>query len=195
MKLIIGLGNPGREYTFTRHNVGFMVIEEVAMANSIKWKSSRRFKALKGEGKIGPERCYLAMPQTFMNLSGNSARSLVNWLKIDLKHVLIVVDDAALPFGEIRLRTKGSDAGHKGLRSIIDCLGTNEFARMRIGIMGQGQSKDLSEHVLSGFTKKEQKSLPDILKHSSLACECWVENGIDAAMNQYNVKLKAKNAK
>ncbi len=190
MKLIVGLGNPGREYTFTRHNVGFMVIEEVAMNNNIKWKSNKRFKVLKGEGKIKGERSYLAMPQTFMNLSGNSVRGVVNWLKINLKHVLVVIDDVSLPFGGIRLRSKGSSAGHKGLDSIISCLGTNEFARMRVGIMGEGASKDLSKYVLSGFTKKEQKSLPDILERSSLACECWVKEGIAKAMNKYNSKLK-----
>ena len=190
MKLIVGLGNPGREYTFTRHNVGFMVIEEVAMNNNIKWKSNKRFKVLEGEGKIKGERSYLAMPQTFMNLSGNSVRGVVNWLKINLKHVLVVIDDVSLPFGGIRLRSKGSSAGHKGLDSIISCLGTNEFARMRVGIMGEGASKDLSKYVLSGFTKKEQKSLPDILERSSLACECWVKEGIAKAMNKYNSKLK-----
>jgi len=167
-----------------------MVIEEVAMNNNIKWKSNKRFKVLKGEGKIKGERSYLAMPQTFMNLSGNSVRGVVNWLKINLKHVLVVIDDVSLPFGGIRLRSKGSSAGHKGLDSIISCLGTNEFARMRVGIMGEGASKDLSKYVLSGFTKKEQKSLPDILERSSLACECWVKEGIAKAMNKYNSKLK-----
>jgi len=195
MKLIIGLGNPGREYTFTRHNIGFMVMEELAMANSIKWRSNRRFKILKGEGKIERVPSYLAMPQTFMNLSGNSVRPLVNWLKIDLKNILVIIDDVALPFGQIRLRPKGSDAGHKGLRSIIDCLGTNEFARMRIGIMGKDTARDLTKYVLTGFTKKEQKVLPDILKRSSQACECWVKEGIAKAMNQYNARTKAQNVK
>lgn len=186
MKLIVGLGNPGKEYSITRHNIGFMVVEQLAKENGIKFKSSRRFKAITGEGLIEKENCYLAMPQTFMNLSGHSVRSIVNWLKIGLDDILLIVDDIALPFGTIRIRPKGSDAGHKGLRSVITCLGANEFSRMRVGIMGTGNMKDCSIYVLSGFTKREQKGLSDILKRSSLACECWAKEGVDATMNRYN---------
>ena len=155
MKLIIGLGNPGEEYSATRHNVGFMITEELAAESKIKFKRNKRFKALTAEGLIGGERCYVAMPQTFMNLSGHSVRSIVNWLKIDLDDILLIVDDIALPFGNIRIRPKGSGAGHKGVRSAIDCLGTNEFSRMRIGIMGRGTIRDCSKYVLSRFTKRD----------------------------------------
>ena len=186
MKLIIGLGNPGEEYSATRHNVGFMITEELAAESKIKFKRNKRFKALTAEGLIGGERCYVAMPQTFMNLSGHSVRSIVNWLKIDLDDILLIVDDIALPFGNIRIRPKGSGAGHKGVRSAIDCLGTNEFSRMRIGIMGRGTIRDCSKYVLSRFTKREAKLLPDILRRSSQACECWVMEGVGVAMNKYN---------
>jgi len=189
MKLIVGLGNPGTKYALTRHNTGFMVVKELATLNGIKFRSNRRFKVLKGEGEIGGVNCCLAMPQTFMNLSGHSVRSLVNWLKIDLKDVLIVVDEAALPFGQIRIKPKGADAGHKGLRSIIDCLGRSEFPRMRIGILARDDIKDFTKYVLSNFTKKEQTLLPGILKHSSHACECWVKEGIDETMNRFNSKV------
>jgi len=192
MKLIVGLGNPGREYSLTRHNIGFMVLEKLAGGNSARFRPNRRFKALTGEAVIEKQSCYLAMPQTFMNVSGNSVRSIVNWLKVGLNEILLVVDDIALPFGEIRIRPKGSDAGHKGVRSVIDCLGTNQFSRMRIGILNRNNIKDYSRYVLSGFTKREQKKLPDILRCSSQACECWVREGVEKAMNRYNRKIARK---
>ena len=190
MKLIVGLGNPGKQYNLTRHNLGFMVVEELARLNNIKFRINRRFKSFTGEGLIGGETCYLAKPQQFMNLSGHPVRLIVNWLKIDLSGILLIVDDIALPFGEVRIRPKGSDGGHKGLRSAIDCLGVGEFSRMRIGIMGRKIVKDYSGYVLNKFTKIEQKALPDILKRSSGACECWVRDGIVSAMNRFNSSKK-----
>ena len=186
MKLIVGLGNPGREYSFTRHNIGFMVIRGLAEEYKIKFKINRRFKAVTGEAFIEKENCYLAMPQTFMNLSGHAVRSIVNWLKVELDEILLVLDDIALPFGNIRIKPRGSDAGHKGLRSVIACLGTNEFSRMRIGILGRPKIKDYSRYVLSRFTKKEEKVLPDILGRSSEACGCWIKEGVDMTMNRFN---------
>ena len=186
MKLLVGLGNPGDKYDLSRHNAGFMVIKELAGRRRLKFKTSRRFNAFTAEGLVKGERCYFILPRTFMNLSGHSVRSVVNWLKIGLDDILLVADEIALPFGTIRIRPKGSDAGHKGLRSVITCLGTNEFSRMRIGIMGLRDVKDCSQYVLSRFTKQEQKALPDILKTSAQACECWVKEGVVAAMNRYN---------
>lgn len=186
MKLIVGLGNPGEKYIFTRHNIGFMALEELARRKKGKFRSHFRFKALTAEMIIGKEKCFIAMPQTFMNLSGHSVRLIANWLKIELGEILLIVDDTSLPFGKIRLRAKGSDAGHKGLRSIIECLGSSEFKRMRIGIMGRSDVKNRSKYVLGNFTKKEKEKLPDILKHVTSACECWVTEGIDLAMNKYN---------
>lgn len=186
MKLIIGLGNPGEKYTDTRHNLGFMVIEELAKRHKIGLRQRRRFKALAGEGVIEGDSCYLAMPQTYMNLSGHSARSLVKWLNIELKDMLLVMDDVALPLGDIRIRANGSDAGHKGLRSVIDCLASSEFARLRIGVMNPEGIGDLSAYVLDRLTKKESKLLPGILERAASACECWINEGIGAAMNRYN---------
>ncbi|MBU4343011.1 MAG: aminoacyl-tRNA hydrolase [Candidatus Omnitrophica bacterium] len=186
MKLIVGLGNPGKEYKLTRHNMGFMAVEQLAEEYSIKFRKNRRFKGMTGEGVAGKEKITLLMPQTFMNLSGHSVCSIVNWLKIEISNILLVVDDVALPFGTIRIRPKGSDAGHKGMRSVIDCLGTGDFPRMRIGIMGRPQIKDCSRYVLDRFTKKEQKALPKILNRSSHACECWLKESIGRAMNKFN---------
>ena len=186
MKLIAGLGNPGPEYELTRHNVGFMTIKELAELNNIKLKPNRRFKAITGEGLIDGKRCYLAMPQTFMNLSGHSVRSIINWLKLELSEIMLIVDDIALPFGSIRMRPKGSDAGHNGLGSVITCLGSDDFSRMRIGIMGRDHIKDCSRYVLARFTKREQKALPDILERSSRACMCWAKEDMNMAMNKFN---------
>ncbi|MCX5687837.1 MAG: aminoacyl-tRNA hydrolase [Candidatus Omnitrophica bacterium] len=177
MKLIVGLGNPGAEYALTRHNAGFLVLENFARANNIKFKINKRFNALVGEGVIGREKAFLAMPQTFMNLSGNSVRPILNWLKIETD---------ALPFGAIRIKPKGSSGGHNGLNSIIDSISTHEFSRMRLGILGRKNIKVLSNYVLDKFTKTEQKSLPDILDSASQACEYWIDQGVNAAMNKFN---------
>ena len=186
MKLIVGLGNPGNKYKLTRHNIGFLVLEEFARQNNIRFRSHRKFRAFIGEGVIGRENTYLAMPQTFMNLSGHSVRSIVNWLEIGLDNVLLIVDDIALGLGTLRVRQKGSDGGHKGLRSVIDSLGTNEFSRMRIGIMGRRAVRDCSRYVLDRFIKREQKLLPEVLDRSSQACECWIKEGVQITMNRYN---------
>ena len=186
MKLLVGLGNPGEEYSFTRHNVGFMVLDELTRRHSIKLKFNRQFNALRGEGLIGTEHCYLVKPQTFMNLSGYSVRLIFDWLHIGLDEILLVLDDIALPFGAIRIRPKGSDGGHKGLRSVISGLGTDNFARLRVGVRNRLSIKDSALYVLSSFTKSEKKVLPKILSEASDACECWIKEGIDVAMNRYN---------
>lgn len=192
MKLIIGLGNPGAEYSSTRHNIGFLVLEKFARANSIKFRINRRFNAFTGEGIIGRERVFLAMPQTFMNLSGNSARPILSWLKIEPGAMFVVMDDMALPFGAIRIRPKGSGGGHKGLNSIIDSISTQEFPRMRIGILGRKNIKDLSGYVLNNFTKAEREALPDILDNAIQACGLWIEKGVNTAMNKFNKNTGAR---
>jgi PTH1 family peptidyl-tRNA hydrolase len=190
MKLISGLGNPGKEYNRTRHNLGFMVLTELAKKHNIALKQRSRFKALSGEGLIEGNNCYIAMPQTYMNLSGHSLRLIVRWLKIEFNDILLVVDDISLPFGDIRLKPKGSAAGHKGLKSVIDCLAGNDFARLKIGIMGGEEIKNLSSYVLDNLTKQEEKALPEILKRAVSACECWVKEGIDVTMNRYNKSIR-----
>ena len=186
MKLIVGLGNPGEEYSLTRHNVGFMAVREIAALNDIKLKLNRRFKAITGEGVIKGENCYLAMPQTFMNLSGHSVRQIVKWLKLDLSELLVILDDIALALGTIRIKAKGSDAGHKGMRSLIGCLGVSDFSRLRVGILGRKNIGDCSRYVLNRFSRKEQKMLPEILNRASEASACWIKEGVERAMNKYN---------
>lgn len=188
MKLIVGLGNPGEDYKLTRHNIGFMVLEEFARLHGVEFRFNRRFNAFTAEAEAGNEAYYLVMPRTFMNLSGNSVQLIVNWFKVELQNILVVIDDITLPFGIIRVRSKGSDAGHKGLRSVIGCLGINEFPRMRVGINSGRDIRDVSKYVLGRFTKNEQKVLPDILKRAGEACECWLQKGVSAVMNKYNKK-------
>ncbi len=192
MKLIVGLGNPGDRYSLTRHNIGFMAVSKISEIHSLRLRSSRRFKATTGEGLIAQERCYLCMPETYMNLSGNSVRALANWLKIELDDIIVISDDISLNLGNIRIRNGGGDAGHKGLRSITECLGNNQFPRIRVGISGEHETDDLADYVLKTFTKKEQKILPDILKRCAGACECWIKEGMAAAMNNYNEKNQTK---
>jgi PTH1 family peptidyl-tRNA hydrolase len=188
MKLIVGLGNPGKDYSLTRHNIGFLVLEEFARNHNIRFKINKRFNALTGEGRIGPGNVYLTEPQTFMNLSGHSVRNLLKWLKIDSRYMLVIVDDVSLPFGAIRIKPKGSSGGHNGLRSIIDSISSEDFPRMRIGILGRGNIKDLSQYVLSNFSKSEQTKIPEILVAASQACECWLREGVETAMNRFNKK-------
>lgn len=186
MKLIVGLGNPGAEYALTRHNIGFLVLENLAKVNNIKFRASKRFNALIGEGQIGEEKAFLAMPQAFMNLSGHSVRPILNWLDIDYHDMFVIMDDIALPFGAIRIKPKGSSGGHNGLNSIIDLISTQEFPRMRLGILGKKNIKGFSSYVLGKFTKAEQKNLPEILDSAAQACECWTGQGVNAAMNKFN---------
>jgi peptidyl-tRNA hydrolase, PTH1 family len=186
MKLVVGLGNPGKEYHLTRHNIGFMVIDELAENNSIEIRADKKFKAFTGKGSIKGQSCCLVKPVTFMNLSGYSVRLIMDWLKTDIDGILLIVDDMDLPFGDIRIKARGSSGGHKGLQSVIENIGTDEFSRIRIGIKGLENVEDLSGYVLGKFNREEQKKLPDILKHGYAASECWVKEGVDAAMNKYN---------
>ncbi|MFA4991165.1 MAG: aminoacyl-tRNA hydrolase [Candidatus Omnitrophota bacterium] len=188
MKLIIGLGNPGEEYSLTRHNIGFLAAGHFAGANRIKLKYNKRFNSFTGEGLVGSDSVYLALPQAFMNLSGHPVRGIVNWLNIETNDLLVILDDISLPFGSLRIRPKGSDAGHKGLGSVIDCLATDEVPRMRVGIMGDRKVMDLSRYVLARFTKAEQKKMPGILETVSRACECWLCQDINVAMNKFNTR-------
>ncbi len=139
-----------------------------------------------GEGQIGKEKTLLAMPQAFMNLSGHSVRPVLRWLDIDYHDMFVIMDDIALPFGAIRIKPKGSSGGHNGLSSIIDSISTQEFPRMRLGILGKKNIKSFSSYVLGKFTKAEQKNLPEVLDSAAQACECWIRQGVNAAMNKFN---------
>ena len=185
MKLIIGLGNPGIKYQFTRHNIGFLALDKIASSHDIS-VSLKGFDACFGKGKIGDIPALLAKPQTFMNISGVSIRKLIDYFKIDLEDIIVIHDDIDLPFETIRLKSGGGHAGHKGLLSIIDYLGDFEFIRVRLGI-GKPLRKAMVEgYVLQPFNDDEMKLLPQIITTASDAVTMIILSGIQAAMNQYN---------
>ncbi len=186
MKLIVGLGNPGKRYRWTRHNLGFLVVEEFAKKNKIILKEGSRFKAIIGEKRFLNEDIFLIMPYTYMNLSGLSTEKILKELNINLKDMLVVCDDINLPFGVLRMRARGSSGGHKGLLSIIESIQTQDFPRMRVGVLNRQDIKDLPGYLLANFTKVEIKKLKGIIKRAVDACESWIKNGITETMNKFN---------
>ncbi len=190
---MVGLGNPGDRYTGTRHNAGFDTVD--AFASRIPVWGGRGVRvdrldcrALTASVKVGDTAVLLAKPQTYMNLSGESVKGLVHKHGIDLSRMLVVVDDAALPLGRLRLRPDGSDGGQKGLRSIIGCLGTQNFSRLRIGIAGEHlkPEDDLADYVLSRFSKAERETMGLAIERACEAIETFVREGLEAAMTRFN---------
>ncbi|MEG6520655.1 aminoacyl-tRNA hydrolase [Desulfotomaculum sp. 1211_IL3151] len=189
MKLIVGLGNPGGEYAQTRHNVGFMVVDELAASLGVR-AEKKQHKALLGQVNIGPEKVILAKPQTFMNLSGQSVVALMNWYKLALEDLLVIVDDMDLPPGTLRIRKNGSAGGQRGLQNIIELLGTQDFARMRVGI-GRSAYGSVG-HVLGKISEEEAKSIGPAIETAVEAVRVWVLEGTSVVMNRYNKKAKTK---
>jgi PTH1 family peptidyl-tRNA hydrolase len=187
MKVIVGLGNPGKEYARTRHNIGFMVLDRIRRDLSLPSEKSR-FKAIVTEGMRGGEKIVLVAPQTYMNLSGHSVREVRSWYHLPIEQLLVVFDDMDLPFGTLRMRGNGSAGGHNGLKSIIEQLGSNDIARLKIGI-GRPRSSSIS-HVLSKFSPEEEAELPGLIDRAAEGIYCWMDHGIIAAMNDVNRKLE-----
>lgn len=184
--LIVGLGNPGKTYEDTRHNIGFRVVKALASKYGITFRPALvRAKGSLGEGKIHEKKTQLLLPLTYMNESGMAVKKCVNYYKIAVENLIIVTDDVALPFGELRIRTKGSCGGHKGLRSVEAYLGTQEYTRLRIGV-GDSNEGELADYVLDRFTLEEQKSLPEIVDRAAHALELWLREGAESAMQQAN---------
>lgn len=185
MKLIVGLGNPGRQYENTRHNVGFWVID----ALSDQWNipmTKEKWKANVGEGLFQGEKVVLVKPLTYMNLSGESVRTAIDWLKIDLKNFVVLYDDLDLPVGQIRLRQKGSSGGHNGIKSIIQHLGTDQFNRIKIGISRPSTPQPTANYVLSAFHTEEIEQVKEAVDRSRSAVEMWRSDGFIKAMNEFN---------
>jgi len=187
MKLIVGLGNPGLRYRNTRHNAGYMVLNNLTKKYGLRIKK-RIFKALLGEGRIDGNSVFLLLPQTFMNLSGESVALVRN--KVDkLSDILVVYDDIDLKLGNIRFRSKGSSGGHKGLRSIIEALGTEDFPRLRIGIRPEDNKiGDTADFVLRPFLKKEKNIFIETIDKAVEGIETWISSGIEICMTKYNRK-------
>lgn len=182
--LIVGLGNPGKEYSDTRHNVGFRCVDELARRHGLRWERPR-LKAEQARGTIGGLDVVLAKPQTFMNLSGTSVVQLVKWYKVEPDRLLIIHDDMDIPFGQLRLRGEGSAGGQNGLASIIQQLRSNAVPRLRIGI-GRPQWGEPKDFVLTRFGKEQGAELPDLLGRAADAAETWLADGLLAAMNRFN---------
>ncbi len=188
IKLIVGLGNPGLSYRHTRHNAGAQAVERLAKKHRLIFRPNRSFKSLVVSGKIEDINVCLALPQTFMNLSGVAVSALLRKKHIALRDILVVCDDVALPLGEIRLKASGSYGGHNGLASVIERLGTKDFSRLRLGVGSGPGDKDLADYVLSGFQKSERTALNGMLDTAVEAIEVWASKGIDKCMNHFNKK-------
>ena len=187
MYLILGLGNPGRRYQFTRHNIGFMVLEKIAAQWEVDLKQ-KSFDALWNRGKIAGINVLLAMPQTYMNLSGNAARKLLAYFKMDISNLIVIHDDLDLPFGKLRLKTGGGNAGHKGLKSIVTCLGSADFMRVRLGIGKPSDESRIEDYVLERFESKEAAELQQIIQLAADAATDIVISGMQTAMAKYHTK-------
>lgn len=183
--LIVGLGNPGLQYERTRHNLGFMVVDLLAreLQTQIKREECR---ALVGRGEIERQRLELVKPQTFMNLSGESVACLLKKPERSVEKTIVITDDLALPVGRIRLRPKGSDGGHNGLKSLINCLRTNEFIRLRIGIQPDHALSNTRNFVLESFSKSEAETIAKVLEDSAEAIRAVITEGVEKAMAKFN---------
>lgn len=185
--LIAGLGNPGVEYAATRHNIGFDMITYLCDKYDISLRS-REKKALVGKGIIGGEKVILAQPQTFMNASGESVRALMDFYKLDVDELIVIYDDISLEVGQIRVRPKGSAGGHNGIKNIIAHLGTQEFARIKIGVGAKPEGGNLVNHVLGRFSREEDGMLRDVFALADEALSVILSEGVDSAMNRVNGK-------
>ena len=188
MRIIIGLGNPAREYQATRHNIGFDTITRLSDEYNIPL-DFKKHKAICGRGYIGGEKVVLAQPQTYMNLSGESVRELVDFYKVTNEEIIVIYDDVALDVGQLRIRAKGSAGGHNGIKNIIAHLGTQEFPRIRIGVGEKPKNWNLADYVLGRFADEEQPVIREALGRAANACECIITDGIEEAMNRYNRRL------
>jgi PTH1 family peptidyl-tRNA hydrolase len=183
--LIIGLGNPGREYARTRHNIGFRIVDRLAQVLGVRFarRQSHAFAASAAQGKT---KLVLAKPQTFMNLSGQAVAGLIRFYKVPLSHLLVCCDDIDLPLGTIRLRASGGSAGQRGVQSILDSLGTKEVPRLRFGVGRPPGRMDPKDYVLSRFEAEEEEFVPEIIERAARAALTFVDRGMTEAMNTYN---------
>jgi len=185
MYVVVGLGNPGKQYERTRHNVGFDVIDILAKEYGIS-VSKIKHKALIGEGRVGTEKVLLVKPQTYMNLSGETLIDIYNYYKVDMENIIVIYDDIDLDVGKLRIRKKGSGGTHNGMRSITKCLGSTDFPRVRVGVSKPRPGQDLADFVLSRFRKEEADDLATGLDKAYRAVDCMIREKIDMAMNKYN---------
>ena len=190
--LIVGLGNPGADYAKTRHNAGFLLVEKLAADWKCGWANERKFVARIAKAGHGGKKVLLCEPQTFMNLSGETVGAVTDFYQLPVAQLIVAVDDADLPFGEIRLRPSGSSGGHHGLESIEQHLGSREFARLRIGIGRKDSARQIANYVLGKFDSSENELLEKVLSRAAGQIECWLNEGLPKAMSLFNGKIEEK---
>ena len=186
MKLIVGLGNIGPKYTFTRHNAGFMLADSIALNENLTFRENSRLKCFMTNLVTGTNDYLIIKPTTFMNLSGEAVRAVVDYYKIDIKDILIVYDDISLELGKIRFRANGSDGGHNGIKSIIQSIGTDKFDRLKVGVGPVPEHIPIDSFVLSNFTPDELKNISKMGKIAVDVVDCWFREGIEKTQNKYN---------
>lgn len=186
MHLLVGLGNPGVQYERTRHNIGFLLVDHLAQSAGVRWSVEKSFKAEIAKTTLAGHPVLLVKPQTYMNLSGESVGPIARYYKVELDDILIVCDEVTLPFGRLRIRPHGSDGGQNGMKSVISALGSNQFARLRVGVGPQPAGIPLEKYVLQAFSAEEANHLPEVLTVCALATTSWLQHGIEPTRNQYN---------
>jgi PTH1 family peptidyl-tRNA hydrolase len=186
LHLIIGLGNPGSDYAQTRHNAGFLVLDRLAAQWRLAWGTEKKFTSRTATTERNGKRVMLCEPQTFMNASGEAVAALTSFYQVTPRNMLVVVDDADLPLGQLRLRPSGSSGGHHGLESIEEHLGTRQFARLRVGIGRQDGQREITGHVLGKFNSTERELVARVFDRASQQAERWLDAGIDKAMTEFN---------
>lgn len=187
--LIVGLGNPGAEYAETRHNAGFLVLDRLAERWRANWTLEKKFSARVARATQPDRRIVLLQPQTYMNASGEAVAAVVSFYRVALPRLLVIVDDADLPLGEIRMRPEGGTGGHHGLESIEQHLGSRQYARQRIGIGRQGAAREITNHVLGRFGSTESALADKVFTVAANQAEAWLAVGIQKAMSQFNGSL------
>lgn len=190
--LIVGLGNPGAEYARTRHNIGFMAVEHLGQRQNAVWAAEKRFESRIAKATVAGKRALLCQPQTYMNVSGKAVGALMDFYRLPLDRLMVIVDDADLPFGTLRLRPGGSSGGHHGLDSIESRLGSRDYARLRMGIgRERTEVREITGHVLGKFGANESEILSKMLERVALQVEKWLEAGLQKAMNEFNGAVNA----
>jgi peptidyl-tRNA hydrolase, PTH1 family len=190
--MVVGLGNPGSQYEFTRHNIGFRIIDNLALSIETEFKKIKSYDSLISRGKINNHNLMLVKPQTYMNLSGKSVSKIVSYYRISFQDLLIVYDDLNLELGQIRIRKRGSAGGHKGVESIIQYLNSEDIPRLRIGIgkPSINSNFDYASYVLSNFNNNEKDKISEVIQLSTEAIKTVIEDGLEKAMRKYNRKLE-----
>jgi PTH1 family peptidyl-tRNA hydrolase len=195
-RLIVGLGNPGREYARTRHNAGFQLVERVAAEAGATWRVEARFRARLARGTLAGESCWLCEPLTYMNLSGEAVGAVMRYHRLTRDRLLVLVDDADLPLGQLRLRPGGSAGGHHGLESVERHVGGQDYARLRLGIGRRADAgRNITGHVLGAFNAEEWEIFEKVLAQATSQVLCWVAEGVAVAMNRYNGTVEVPDSK